>query len=169
LSPVGVRTGDALRTSAGLDGTYNPSPMSDPELFHRPTRFLGRAHLLVGAAGVVGFLCSGLYMHFGLAHLHGLDRATRLSYRSIHIYLLFSSLLNFVLAPRLKGRRTRSSAVSLVGSVLLLAGPPFLAAAFILEPLLIPLDREFTRIGIVVSAAGALLKTLSELRKPDKE
>jgi hypothetical protein len=148
------------------DGTYHSSSMADLASLTRRFRLLGRAHLLVGAAGIVGFLSSGLYMHFRLAHLQGLEPATRLSFRSIHIYLLFSSLLNFVLAPHLEGRQVRRPAVSLIGSLLLLTGPPFLGLAFIVEPPLPTLDRDLTRIGIVVSAAGALLKTLAEFRGP---
>jgi hypothetical protein len=54
----------------------------------------GRAHRVVGILGVLAFLASGLDMHFRHDHLRGLDMATRLSFRSIHIYLLFSALLN---------------------------------------------------------------------------
>ena len=122
------------------------------------------AHGIVGAAGVVGFLCSGLYMHFGLAHLEGLDRATHLSFRSIHIYLLFASLLNLAVAPGARWPARRWAAtLTLIGSVLLLSGPFVLGAAFIREPLVPDLDRPLTRLGVIASAAGIALLTLGRL------
>ena len=59
-----------------------------------PTR---RWHLVVGFAALAAFLARGQYMDLAHDHLRGLEEATRLLFRSTHIYLLFSALLNVVL------------------------------------------------------------------------
>lgn len=108
-----------------------------------PPRTRSRAHWLIGTLGLVAFLGSGLVMHYGYAHLQGMDRATHLSFRSIHIYLLFSALLNLCVAPS-AGPVTRGWAggAAVLGSVLVLSGPVLLGIAFLEEPLDPSLDRE---------------------------
>jgi len=136
--------------------------MVEPEA--RSSRLAARAHWIVGALGVLAFLASGLDMHLRHDHLAGFDRATRLSFRSIHIYLLFASLLNVAVAPRVAPAARRWAAgAAAVGSLLLLAGPPLLAAAFWREPLEPGLDRNLTRLGVMASAAGLALLTAAQL------
>jgi len=68
---------------------------------------LRRLHLLVGLAAVVLFGLTGLYMHFRYDHLRGMTDATRLLFRSTHIYLLFSGLLNVALGLYMAGESGR--------------------------------------------------------------
>ena len=123
-----------------------------------------KAHWIVGIAGVMGFLASGLYMRFGEVHLEGHDRATRLSFRSIHIYLLFASLLNLAFA-RYADRSMRRwiRAVSLLASVFVAAAPALLGAAFVREPLVPDLDRNLTRLGVYAAVAGVALRSFVQI------
>jgi hypothetical protein len=120
------------------------------------------AHWAVGTLGVLAFLASGLQMHFEYGHLRGFDRATRLSFRSIHIYLLFAALVNVAIAPSIRSSTGRASrTMALIGSLLVLAGPPCLGVAFIKEPLDVSLDRDVTRAGVIICAVGVMLLTAS--------
>ena len=117
-----------------------------------------RLHLTVGLVGVVGFVATGQYMDLAHDHLRGLDDATRLLFRSTHIYLLFSALLNIVLGLYWRSRPPGwRSWPSVAGSVLLLAAPPLLAAGLLTEPWLSGLERPFSRPAIYASLAGVLL------------
>lgn len=121
-----------------------------------------RLHLMTGLVGVVAFLASGQYMDLAHDHLRGMDDATRLLFRSTHIYLLLTSLLNLALglyavdAPAGWRRRLRCA-----GSLLVLAAPPLLVAGFLREPWLSGLDRPFSRPALYGSLAGMLLHLLS--------
>lgn len=121
-----------------------------------------RLHLLVGFAALAAFLASGQYMDLAHDHLRGLDDATRLLFRSTHIYLLFSALLNILLGLYGTGRPAgwrwwlRS-----LGSILVLAAPPLLAAGFLTEPWLSGLERPFSRPAIYASLAGVLVHAVS--------
>src|SRR5215212_7337081 len=94
-----------------------------------------RLHLIVGLTGVLLFLASGLYMHFEYNHLRGLDDGKRLLFRSGHIYLLFSAILNAMLGlhlrPAVAGWRRL---VQTVGSMLLLVATVLCSIGFLVEP-----------------------------------
>jgi hypothetical protein len=122
-----------------------------------------RLHLVVGLVGVVAFLASGQYMDRVYDHLQGLDDATRLLFRSTHIYLLFASLLNLVLGLYLTGQTGWRYSLQVLGSVLVLAAPPLLGAGFLTEPWLTGLDRPYSRPAIYGCLAGALFHLLSWL------
>jgi hypothetical membrane protein len=112
----------------------------------------------VGLIFLVGFLLTGQYMHWFLGHLAGLSDAPRMLYRSTHIYLMWSSLLNVALGLYLREFTVMlSRRAQLVGSLLILAGPFLLTAAFFIEPGLNGLERPFTRPAIITAFAGLLL------------
>ncbi len=124
---------------------------------------LQRVHIIVGALGLVVFVLQGQYMDQAHDHLAGMPDATRMMYRSSHIYLLLASVLNVVLGiyrvddtlpmkPLIRG---------LVSGVALLA-PAALLLGFFLEPAMPDLARPFTRpalyaffgVGVIASIAG---------------
>jgi hypothetical protein len=121
-----------------------------------------RVHLVVGLVALAGFLASGQYMDRGYDHLRGLDDATRLLFRSTHIYLLFSALLNLALGlylvPAPPGWRR---GVQHLGSALLLAAPLLFAAGFLTEPWLSGLARPYSRPGIIGCLAALVLHLAS--------
>lgn len=102
-------------------------------------------HLVVGLAGVVGFVLTGQYMDRVHDHLRGMDDATRLLFRSTHLYLLFVSLINLGLGLYLRPRSGWRRWVQSLGSLLLLAAPFVAAAGFFTEPWLTGLARPYSR------------------------
>src|SRR5581483_10072632 len=105
------------------------------------------------------------YMDRAHDHLRGLDGATRLLFRSTHIYLLFAALLNLALGLYLAPPRGRwRLALQRAGSVLVLAAPWLLGAGFLTEPWLTGLDRPYSRPAIYGSLAGMLLLLASGRR-----
>jgi hypothetical protein len=120
---------------------------------------LRRLHLILGIVGVVAFLATGQYMDHRWDHLSGMADRPRLLFRSAHIYLLFSSLLNLLLGIYWTRGRTRlRRGFQAVGSVLVAAGPFLFILAFLREPWLHDLARPFATWGIYASFAGALLQ-----------
>ena len=127
---------------------------------------LRRAHLILGIVGVVAFLATGQYMDHRWAHLRGMADAPRLLFRSAHIYLLFSSLLNLLLGIYwTRGRTGVRLGLQVAGSVLVAVGPFLFVLAFLREPWLHDLARPFATWGIYASFAGVLLQ-LSGTSRP---
>jgi hypothetical protein len=63
-------------------------------------RFLGRAHRWVGVATIAVFLATGVVLRRHHLDLLALDSGLRLLFRSRHVYLLFSGLLNLAMGLR---------------------------------------------------------------------
>lgn len=135
-----------------------------------------RLHLLVGLAAVVLFGLTGLYMHFRYDHLRGMADATRLLFRSTHVYLLFSGLLNLALGLYMTGEsgsgRERAGDTAAggdllrtIGSVLILIGPLLFLAGFLREPFLGGLARPFSTPALYATLAGMALHWLASLRR----
>jgi hypothetical protein len=121
-----------------------------------------RLHFSVGLASLAAFLATGLYMFYNHKQLHGLDTSTRLLFRSSHIYLLFTALLNLTVAttsfPPLSGWRTW---LSRVGSALLLSTPVLCIVAFFREPWLTGLARPYVLLAVVGSLVGVVCHVVS--------
>lgn len=124
-----------------------------------------RLHLAVGLIALAAFLASGFYMRLGPDRVPSLDDATRLLFRSSHIYLLFAALLNVVLGlysePAPGGWRLW---IRRAGSLLVLAAPVLLGMAFLREPWLTGLDRPYARPAVVGSFVGVLCHLVSRTR-----
>jgi hypothetical protein len=89
---------------------------------------------------------------------------TRLLFRSTHIYLLFSGLMNLALGLYLApATATLPRRLQQLGSVLVLLGPLLLLAAFLREPFLGGLMRPFTRPAVYTALMGMGLHWLSSL------
>ena len=87
------------RGASELIGTRRVPATADQRPAQRANlpRVLRRIHLVVGLAGVVLFLGTGQYMDRVHDHLRGMEDVRRMLFRSAHIYLLWSSLLNLAL------------------------------------------------------------------------
>src|SRR5438270_7356383 len=100
-----------------------------------------RLHFIVGIIFLVAFLASGQYMDLRYDHLRGMDDATRLLFRSTHIYLLFLALLNLTLGLYLTieehGWRRWFQRI---GSIPILVAPLVQGIGFLTEPWLTGLD-----------------------------
>jgi hypothetical protein len=82
------------------------------------------------------FLASGLYMRTLHLEQLPLDAGLRILYRSRHVYLLFSGLLNVAVGLRFAIPSTGpGSRVALAGSLLLLLSPALMVVAFVSEPI----------------------------------
>jgi hypothetical protein len=130
---------------------------------------LRNAHLVVGVLGLVIFLLTGQYMHWWHGHLLGMSDRPRLLFRSAHIYLLWSSLLNTLLGLYFRPYEVRwCRMLQGLGSLVILAGPPLLLGSFFVEPWLLELTRPFARPAIYTAFGGTLahlVAGIGELRR----
>ena len=122
------------------------------------------AHLIVGFAGLIAFVSSGVYMVWVHAGLQGMADGPRLFFRSAHIYLLWGALLNLVLGCYLArvGRGLLRHVQSL-GSLLILAGPFMLCASFFAEQHNPELDRPVGQLAIFMALGGVVLHAVAAL------
>ena len=123
-----------------------------------------RLHLIVGLTVVVVFLLTGQYMEY--VHNRLLADGTRMLYRSRHIYLLLSGLLNLILGiyfvPLPRGwRRT----IQIVGTILIVLSPGLLLAGFFSEPHRGPDQTRVAALGIFSIAIGTVLHALAQLKQ----
>jgi hypothetical protein len=119
-------------------------------------------HLLVGIIGVVVFLLTGQYMHWWHNHLYGMANTPRLLFRSTHIYLLWSSLLNMAIGLYIRQCTVKwCQNLQRVGSFAILLGPPLLIAAFFIEPWLLELVRPYARPAIYIAFGGTIAHAIA--------
>jgi hypothetical protein len=86
-------------------------------------------------------------------------------FRSRHIYLLFSGLVNLSIGMRFVLPSTgRGSLTALAGSLLTLTAPVLLAAAFFLEPMGSGQAGPVSALGIFAAFAGVLGYSLGTWR-----
>lgn len=122
--------------------------------------------MLAGALGLLLFLLTGLYMHLVHGHLHGMADAPRLLYRSAHIYLLWSSLLNLLLGCYLvRTKHVHLAWLQRLGSGLIMMAPVLLCAGFFCEPAMPELARPFSRAAIYLTALGVVMHGFTTLEK----
>ena len=123
-------------------------------------------HLSVGAVVLFVFLLTGQYMDYLDVRSGALGEATRVMFRSRHIYFLLAGLVNLAIgsyfSKRTGGWRRY---VQLVGSLLVLVAPVLMLAAFFTEPGAPGLRRHFTLPAVVAVSAGTLLHALSGLTR----
>ena len=118
-------------------------------------------HLIVGTLGLIAFLLSGQYMQHALAHLQGMPDGPRLMYRSAHIYLLWTSLLNLLLgsyffqAGGVAARRWQAFA-----SLLILLSPLFIGISFFVESRNSDLLRPYAAYSIYLAAGACVVHAL---------
>jgi hypothetical protein len=129
-------------------------------------RVLGRAHRWVGLITVLVFLGTGVIMRRQHLELLPADSSLRLLFRSRHIYLLFSGLLNLVVGLRFvlpsvgRGRH-----VAPIGSALILLSPVLLLAAFFLEPMGSKNIGPVSAYGVFASFLGVLFYSIGSWRR----
>jgi hypothetical protein len=130
-------------------------------------RFLGTAHRTLGLIAIALFIVTGLVMRHHHVALLPVDSGLRMLFRSRHIYLLFSGLVNLSLgmgfALPSKGRGSR---IALAGSLLTLSAPVLLAAAFFLEPMSSGQAGPVSALGIFAALIGVLSYSLGTWRRP---
>lgn len=121
-------------------------------------------HLVVGVFVLLAFLGTGQFMDRRLDHLVGMPDAPRALYRSSHIYILFSGLLNLVLGTYVTPSGSPvGRLVQYLGSALLLAPAGLFLYGFFVETPLALIERPMIRRGIYWSLYGALLHGVAGL------
>lgn len=91
--------------------------------------------------------------------LYAGDETVRYLFRSRHVYILFSSLINILLGLYLyRSRSPLGARLQFVGSLLLLAAPMLHIAAFLMEPL--SQVRLLTTVAAFLSFVGTLAHVL---------
>jgi hypothetical protein len=127
-------------------------------------RLWPRLHLVIGIAGLVVFLLTGQYMDRWLNHLDGMADGPRALYRSAHIYILFSALLNLQLGVYMVTvQHWAVRALQYLGSILLLATPALFLYGFIVETPPAVIERPMIRESIYCALGGVLMHGVAVL------
>ena len=118
---------------------------------------VGNLHRILGIFMAMVFVGTGAYMRFAYDGLEGMEEAQRLVFKSIHIYILLSALVNFMLGVHywIYPRKT-TRALQMVGSTLIALAPFVFVLGFFNEPWLDEAHRPFSRPGVFIIAFGCL-------------
>jgi peptidoglycan/LPS O-acetylase OafA/YrhL len=121
-----------------------------------------RAHLIFGAILVVVFLLTGQYMDKFHHHLRGMPDGPRMLYRTRHIFILFSGLLNLGIGTYIQQRKhLRGRMVQWCGSGLIALAAVLFITAFFYEPTLTNLKTPLSHWAMYAIVAGVALHLLS--------
>jgi hypothetical protein len=128
-------------------------------------------HLAVGVAIVVTFLITGQFMRYHDPPMGALGDSVRLMFRSRHIYLLASGLVNLMLGLYMR-RQTAGwrGAFQIIGSGLLMISPVLLSLAFIIEPKRVfRAEMWWSAAGLYSLFAGCMAHFASGVGNPHRE
>jgi hypothetical protein len=115
-------------------------------------------HRYYGLIIIVVFLGTGQFMRHHHPPMSDLADSMRVLFRSAHIYLLMSGLLNFEFGTASDRKET---VVSIIGSVFLLTAPVLIFIGFCIESPRGVIDRPITAMGVYLVFAGSLLRGIS--------
>jgi hypothetical protein len=119
---------------------------------------LKSVHLLVGIFGIVVFVLTGQYMAIFLRGMIDMPDGPRLLYRTSHLYLMWSSLVNLLIGHYFVAANTKvARLMQCIASALLFAGPPLIIAGFFLESPANNLDRPFCGWANYFALAGVIV------------
>lgn len=124
---------------------------------------MGRTHQIIGFLFLLVFLATGLFMSATFPEAWGGDAGTRMIFRSAHIYILFSSLLNLALAVSSRG--VRWSRPKRMASSLILVAPVLFTTAFFIESAAGSMERPYSLAGAVACLVGVLVHQLPLRRR----
>ena len=128
-----------------------------------------RFHLIFGIVVVLIFLLTGQYMDKFLHHLAGMPDGPRMLYRTRHIYILLSGLLNLGIGTYFSYGVTRWRRIlQFLGSGLIVAATALFIAGFFSEPKLAGLETPWSGQGIYLIAYGTLLHLFSGLGQKNR-
>lgn len=129
-----------------------------------------KVHLIFGVAVVITFLLTGQYMDKHFNHLRGMADAPRLLYRTRHIFILLSGLLNLGIGAYFTYRiGTWQRAIQLLGSILIFTASILFVIGFFYEPNLSNLRTPLSHYGAYAIAAGAVLHVISGVNARAKD
>jgi drug/metabolite transporter superfamily protein YnfA len=136
-------------------------PVTTHESVRMPA--LAKLHLLTGAATLLAFLVSGVYMR--LHPPRELSAAAHVMFTSRHIYILAAALIHLLLGSYAEPAGIRATAITQwVGSTFLLLASVLLILAFLHEPMAGRGRTEVSRFGLYTLFAGSVLHVGAGLR-----
>ena len=113
-----------------------------------------RAHWIVGTATLVIFLLTGAYMRWiRVPPVPQLDDVARAVYRSRHLFILLSAVVNLALATAPAATKRSRQLVSVIA----LVAPALFLTAFIIEPAQGIHGAPFSQIALYFLFAAALI------------
>lgn len=125
-----------------------------------------KLHYWFGFSGILIFLATGLYMHFGLNGLQDMADLPRMAYRTGHIYILMMTLLNLLVGIYGRAAYERSTGwcrrIKLVSSALFLIVLPMSIYSFFTEPVMAQVERPLGTFAVIFVFAACILSLLSE-------
>jgi hypothetical protein len=125
-----------------------------------------RFHLIFGLIVLVVFLLTGQYMDRYHEHLMYTPDGPRMLYRTRHIFILMSGLLHLGIGSYFSYRvQTWRRALQMLGSALITITPVLFTIAFFYEPNLPGLNAPISKLGIIMTAVGALLHVVSGVKE----
>ena len=128
-----------------------------------------KLHLIFGLIVVIVFLLTGQYMDKHFNHMVGVADAPRLLYRTRHIFILLSGLLNLGIGAYFIDRQeTWQRAIQVLGSILIFTASLLFVIGFFYEPNLANLRTPLSHYGAYAIAAGAVLHVISGMKGSDK-
>lgn len=147
-----------------------------------------RIHWIVGWLAVAAFPITGWWMQVHFPGAYRADNGVRMMFRSDHIYLFLSGLLNLLLGIYdVQWNQAWRRRCQWAGSLLLVSGPPLFLWAFCREPFRgmvpdpsgisspLPLDfglllveRPLTLFAVIFLLNGTLLHVIAAWGQPEK-
>jgi DMSO reductase anchor subunit len=159
LNQLAILASSVVRMVRGAGGQTMQIPyfLSNPKL--------RQVHLWMGLVALVVFLATGQYMDRWHDHLRTMEVTPRMLFRSNHIYLMWSGLLNLLLGLYFQPCRSRWMMwLQSLGSILILAGPLLLTWAFFSEAWLpVGLLRPYAKPAIYIAFGGTLVHGVAAL------
>jgi len=123
---------------------------------------------MFGVAVFIVFLLTGQYMDRYFHHLVGMPDGPRLLYRTRHIFILFSGLLNVGIGAYLVQRPERWQRIlQLLGSILITLASLLLILGFFYDTTRGDLRAPLSHSGIYAIAVGTLFHLFSSLTESD--
>ena len=127
-------------------------------------------HLIFGITVVIVFVLTGQYMDRYLQHLEYTPDLQRMLYRSRHIYILLSGLLNLGIGTYFDyGPRRWRRVLQVIGSLLIVTATVLFILAFIYEPPRASLNTPLSGRAMYLILDGTLLHVIAGIRWRSRE
>src|SRR5215510_16185362 len=128
-----------------------------------------KIHLIFGVCVLIGFLLTGQYMDKYHNHMVGVPDGPRLLYRTRHIFILLSGLINLALGSYVTYRTESWRRIMQVsGSIFILVASLLFITAFFYEPTLNDLHTPLTHWGTYTIVAGIVFHLVSGVGEKKK-
>ena len=125
-------------------------------------------HLIFGVLLFAVFTITGRYMRADFPDKTEIDQTLRILMRSRHIYILLSSLIHMSLGVYLQLRpQLIRKVIQIIGSTVLVISSLMLCWAFVLETYYLQGYSSYSRNGLYLTLAGAILHIIGGLNLPD--